>query len=221
MKHRKIDYRKIPRLSKTIFSATVFLARNLWMAKDIPVFSKGEFKDVEFHPCTKELVPYIVKLYKEFHSGKKLDAAKENTLKLVGHKLCLVVKDKKTQRIAGYSLYYFNHRDIKEATVHEGDTALLQEYRGRGIGTAQRLHALRHFARCPFIKGVSSRVSLNNLASLKSNQNLGFREQERYFDKNMGEERAYLVCELSQYRKNPTTQELGVRTIMEERIPKK
>lgn len=197
-----------------------FLARNLWMAKDIPTISKGEFKDVEFLPCTSDLVPHVANLYEEFHPGKKLGPAKKNTLRLAGHKLCLVVRDKKTNQIVGYSLYYFNRRDIKESTVHEGDTALLQEYRGRGIGTAQRLHSLRHFARCPFINGVSSRVSLNNLASLKSNQKLGFEEQERYFDKHRGEERVYLVCELSRYRKHPTTQESADNNVKEERISK-
>jgi len=213
-------FKRAMRLPKLLLSTMTFLARNLWMAKDIPSISRGEFNDVEFHPCTGDLVPHVANLYEEFHPGKKLGPAKKNTLRLAGHKPCLVVKGKKSQRIVGYSLYYFNHRDIKESTVHEGDTGLLQEYRGKGIGTAQRLHALRHFARCTFINGVSSRVSLSNLASLKSNQNLGFKEKERYFDEKRGEERVYLVCELSQYRQDPTTQAPVDSTVMEERISK-
>ena len=139
-------------------------------------------------------------LYQKFHDGKKLGLNKNLILRLAGEKLCLVVTDQRTHEVVGYSLYYFNARDIKEGTVHEGDTYLLPEYRGQGIGTAQRRHALYHFARCPFLKGVSSRVSLNNHVSLKSNENLGFKPIERYFDRSMNEERVYMVCSLAAYR---------------------
>lgn len=188
-------------------STMTFLARNLWMAKDIPVISKGEFKDVEFLPCTSDLVPHVANLYEEFHPGKKLGLAKKNTLRLAGHKLCLVVRDKKTNQIVGYSLYYFNRRDIKEATIHEGDISLHSDYRGKGIGTAQRLHVLRHFARCPSIKGLSSRIDLDNQASLRSGQKVGYKIKECYFDQIRGKERAYLICDLAPYRECNTNEE--------------
>lgn len=199
-----MDFRKIFRLPKSIFLTALFITRNIWEARHIPVISKGIYNDVEFCPCTKDFAGLITRLYPEFHQGGGLGAGKRVLLTFVGEKLCLVVRDAKTQKIVGYSLYYLNKRDCQEGTVHEGDTEIVLEYRGRGIGTAQRLHALKHFARCSSIKGVSSRVSLNNLASLKSNLNLGFKELERYFDPVMGEERVYLVCDLSNYRRSRT-----------------
>jgi len=212
--------RRCLRIFKSIYLILTFLIRNLWQAKTIPVIPKGKAEDVEFLPCTKDLAPCMVSLYPEFHQGNELGIAKRAMLPLAGKKLCLVVEDAIDKRVVGYSLYYFNHRDVKEKTVHEGDTGILPEYQGRGIGTALRLHALRHFARSQTINGVSSRVSLNNLASLKSNINLGFKEQERYYDPVMEEERVYLVCDLSPYRQNPTAQEIAIPNVKGERITK-
>ena len=153
---------RLIRLPKSILSISIFLARNLWQARKIPVIDKGTYDDVEFLPCTKDLVSNVSKLYAQFHEGIKLGLDKKTLYSLAGEKLCLVVRDKKTNQIVGYSLYYFNRRDIKEATIHGGDISLHSDYRGKGIGTAQRLHILRHFARCPSIKGLSSRINLDN-----------------------------------------------------------
>ncbi len=192
--------RKVWRLPKAGVATILFLFRNIHKSISIPRIKNSRFGDVEFCLCTKDMITSVIQLNTVFHDGNSLALAKRFLIRVLGKRLCLVVKDQKTRKIVGYSLYYFNYRDIKESTVHEGDTGLLPEYRRRGIGTAQRLHALQHFARCPFIQGVSSRVSLNNLASLKSNLNLGFEEKERYYDQTMGEERVYLVCDLAPYR---------------------
>lgn len=161
---------------------------------------RSDYRSFYFSACSFRTVSSVMDLYEKFHEGKKLGLIKSLLLRLAGEKLCLVVIDQQTHEIVGYSLFYFNARDSKEGTVHEGDTYLLPEYRGQGIGTAQRRHALYHFARCPFLKGVSSRVSLKNHASLKSNENLGFKRIERYFDRSMNEERVYMVCDLAPYR---------------------
>ncbi len=191
---------KIARASFLVPDTTLFLYRNLHMAYGISKIPRRDYKSICFSTCTFRTVSSVMNLYQKFHDGKKLGLGKRLILRLAGEKLCLVVTDEQTHEIAGYSLYYFNDRDRKEGTVHEGDTYLLPEYRGQGIGTAQRRHALYHFARCPFLKGVSSRVSLNNQASLKSNENLGFKPIERYFDRSMNEERVYMICSLAPYR---------------------
>lgn len=191
---------RLIRLPKSILSISIFLARNLWQARKIPVIDKGTYDDVEFLPCTKDLVSNVSKLYAQFHEGIKLGLDKKMLYSLAGEKLCLVVRDKKTNQIVGYPLYYFNRRDIKEATIHGGDISLHSDYRGKGIGTAQRVHALRHFARCPFIKALSFRIDLDNQASLKSGEKVGYRVKECYFDQSRGKKRAYLICDLTPYR---------------------
>lgn len=202
-----MSFLKIIKLPKALFKISIFLARNLWQARKISVIDKGTYDDVEFIPCTKDLVPYVSKLYAQFHEGQKLGIDKRALYGLVGDRLCLVVRDKKTNQIVGYSLSYFNRRDIKEATIHEGDISLHSDYRGKGIGTAQRLHVLRHFARCPSIKGLSSRIDLDNQASLRSGEKVGYKVQECYFDQSRGKERAYLICDLTPYRECNTNKE--------------
>ena len=202
-----MNFRKVLKFPKALFRITTFLARNLWQARKIPVINKGAYDDVEFIPCTKDLVPYVSKLYAQFHEGIELGLDKKMLYSLAGEKFCLVVRDKKTNQIVGYSLYYFNRRDIKEATIHGGGISLHSDYRGKGIGTAQRLHVLRHFARCPSIKGLSSRIDLDNQASLRSGQKVGYKIKECYFDQSRGKERAYLICDLAPYRECNTNEE--------------
>ena len=197
-----MSFRSIIRLPKTVFLTALFLARNIWKTRNIPVIPKKSLSQVEFLPCTKDFVPSVAQLYSEFHQGRNLGVAKKSLLKLAGKKLCLVVRDKETGKIVGFSLYYFNSRDLKEKTVHSGFIGLLPEYRGRGIGTERGLHALRHFGRSQSLRGISCRVSLNNTASLKSTNKVGFKEKERYYDPIMGEERVYLVCDLAPYRES-------------------
>lgn len=191
---------KIIRAPFSICRLFNFLYRNTASALKIPKIALSSFVSVNFESCSIDYINSVLSLYIRFHDGKEMDLSKRLVLYLAGEKLCLVVTDEQTREVVGYSLYYFNARDRKEGTIHEGDTYLLPEYRGKGIGTAQRRHALYHFARCPFLKGVSSRVSLNNRASFKSNENLGFKPIERYFDRSMNEERVYMVCDLAPYR---------------------
>jgi len=191
---------KIFRAPFSICRLIAFFYRNTVCALKIPRIEQFPFVSVTFEPCSVDHIQGVLSLYTRFHDGKEMDLSKRLVLYLAGEKLCLVVTDEQTHEIVGYSLYYFNARDRKEGTVHAGDTYLLPEYRGQGIGTAQRRHALYHFARCPFLKGISSRVSLNNHASLKSNENLGFKPIERYYDRSMNEERVYMVCSLAAYR---------------------
>ena len=67
---------------------------------------------------------------------------------------------------------------------------------GQGLGTAMRKHAISHFEQTG-LAGISSRVSLSNAPSLRSNERLGFHIVETYFDPEMAEERAYMIRSLS------------------------
>jgi RimJ/RimL family protein N-acetyltransferase len=95
--------------------------------------------------------------------------------------------------IVGMNLFYFNPRDFKEGTIHEGFIGVVPEFEGKGIATAMRKHAIAHFRRSG-LSGISTRISKNNNASLRSAEKLGFRPVEEYFDPAMQEDRYYLVC---------------------------
>jgi GNAT superfamily N-acetyltransferase len=95
-------------------------------------------------------------------------------------------------KIIGMELYYFNRRDIKENTIHQGFRGILPMWQGKGIGTLLTGHAVNYFKNNR-LDGILSRVSLSNLASLQSNMKFCFRPIGDYFDKEMRESRYYLI----------------------------
>lgn len=196
-----MNIKRTLRIPKLLFVAVIFLGRNLKATICMHKIPKAIYKNIEFIPCTKQHVSSINKLYMDYNCGKPLGMAKKALLRLAGDKLCVVSREITTQKLIGMSLYYFNKRDIKESTVHEGYTLVIPSFCGKGIGTAQRLHGLQHFSENSQLRGMTSRISLNNISSLKSNFNLGFKKIERYYDSNLQEERYYLFCDLDIYRK--------------------
>jgi RimJ/RimL family protein N-acetyltransferase len=132
-------------------------------------------------------------IYSLFNNKNKIGIAKYAVYLLFSKKVVFIAKDVSMHKIIGTELYYFNSRDIKENTIHQGFRGVLPAWQGKGIGTSITRHAVNHFKNSR-IDGISSRVSLNNLASLRSNMKLGFRPVEEYFDKSMQEKRYYLIC---------------------------
>lgn len=99
------------------------------------------------------------------------------------------------KKIVGMDMYYLNRRDFNEGTVHEGFIGVIPESEGQGIATQMRIQAIEHFRSAGF-KGISTRISKNNLGSLISAKKLGFEPVEEYFDSIMSEDRYYLIFNL-------------------------
>ncbi|MEN3295667.1 MAG: L-amino acid N-acyltransferase [Burkholderiales bacterium] len=177
-----------------VYSALVFLVRNLCCAKEIAPFTSARFGAISVEPLSKAYLAAADNLYAEMNRGARLRLMKV-LLSVLGSRFCLLARRTDSNELVGMAIYYFNARDRKEGTVHEGYIGLREAERNLGLGTFIRRHALKNFARSG-LEGVSSRISVNNLASLKSNTNLGFVPVETYLDPSTGEERHYLVCEL-------------------------
>lgn len=96
---------------------------------------------------------------------------------------------------AGADLFYFNERDLSEGTVHEGLIFVTETFRGRGLGSAMRQHALHHFA-TQGLRGMSTRIRQSNVGSLRSAQGLGFKVAERAPLPNDSDVSLYLVSPL-------------------------
>lgn len=128
-------------------------------------------------------------------SGRAFPHIQKLLLKLFSNKNLIVAIDESNNKIIALNLYYMNHRDFDENSIHEGYIGVLPEYQGQGIATKMRKHAKAHFQAAGFL-GISSRVSKNNLASLHSAERSGFKIVEQYFDINTKEERYYLICNL-------------------------
>lgn len=178
---------------------SIFIMRNVLCGIKMPEFQKFEFDKLTIEPCRNEYLEETFSLYKDLHNGTDLSRRNKLLLYLVGNKFCYIVKS--GNKIVGLGLYYFNKKDIKENTIHEGYIGLKKEYRGKGIGTAARKNALYHFSEVKSIMGVSSRVDLDNEASYWGNVKLGFEIKEKYFDTSLNKVRVYLVCDLKEYRR--------------------
>lgn len=129
----------------------------------------------------------------------KLPASIKIILKGCSEKSIIIAEKKLKDRflIVGMDMYYLNPRDFKENTIHEGFIGVMPEYEGQGIATKMRILAKQHFRDVGF-RGISSRISKNNLGSLNSAKKLGFEPVEEYFDSLMNEDRYYLICNLKE-----------------------
>lgn len=184
---------------KSAFNLIPFLGRNIFYSFKLSKFEKIELENYKIEPLKRKNLKETLKLYKNLNDGKRLSLDRRLMLTFAGSKFCYILVSEKGE-VFGLGLYYFNKKDILEKTIHEGYVGLKAGYRGMGIGTKARRYALQHFAQFRFLNGVSSRVSLNNLPSLKGNIKLGFEIKEQYWDEKMKEERVYLVCSLDKYR---------------------
>ena len=118
---------------------------------------------------------------------------------LIGERILLlaVKNDQITSQIVAINLFYLNRRDKIENTIHEGFIGVTHEAAGQGIATQMRKLAKAHFTSLG-IKGISTRISLNNSASLRSAQEIGFEPVEQYRDPQTLEERYYMICKLEE-----------------------
>ncbi|UYO99168.1 GNAT family N-acetyltransferase [Oceanotoga sp. DSM 15011] len=160
---------------KIIISIINFLFINLFSGIKLSKFKIFNFENYCIKPLDKNNFWKILTLYQDNNLGLRLNLDKKILYKFLGKKYCYIIIDKRNNTFVGMGMYYFNRKDIKEKTIHEGYIGLKKEYREKGLGTISRKYALEHFSKLKFLKGVSSRVSLDNIPSLKGNLKLGFK----------------------------------------------
>ncbi|RTR05034.1 GNAT family N-acetyltransferase [Halomonas nitroreducens] len=136
----------------------------------------------------------VLALYADFHRGRRPDWLKRALCRFAGDRLVLVavLEEQAGPRVVGMDLFYATPRDRREGTIHEGFIGVHPEVAGRGVATALRGAAIAHFAAQGY-RGISTRISLDNPASLASAARQGFMPRERYRDPATGCERQYLV----------------------------
>lgn len=144
-------------------------------------------------PCKGEALRIIGSIYSKLSEGDMLSLRNRLLFFFCGGKLVFVLYDKSSRKVIGTEFYYFNKRDIRESTIHQGFRGVLPEFQGKGLGTALTQYAYDVFSKTS-LQGMSTRVSCNNMPSLISNQKIGFEPVEKYFDAEMNEDRYYMVC---------------------------
>ena len=180
-------------------SGIAFFVRNLWCGQRLETFPSARFGSFAVEPFHWKNSAEVERTYAALTGGKHLGVQTKAILRVIGSRLCVIARDEKKKEVVGVLIFYFNARDRREGTVHEAYIGLREPVRGAGLGSFMRHHALAHFARLG-LAGASSRISVNNLPSLRANQKLGFIPVETYFDNARKEERHYLVCDLTRYR---------------------
>lgn len=138
----------------------------------------------------------ITSLYRSLTSStsEKTPISRRLLFRILGSRTIFVASI--GDQIVGFSMYYFNWRDIKQKTIHAGFTGVAKNMQGKGIGTHLRRAAIAHFSNGT-LTGISSRISKTNKASLTSSLKLGFQPVEEYYDPRLKEERYYLICPLA------------------------
>lgn len=196
------------RIPKSILWNSAFLARNFYHARKLPVFQPVRILDrYEIVPCGRGLIEEVARLSAILTHAGRINFTKKILLRYYGEKLCFVLIDTAEKKAIGYTLYYFNRKDIIARTIHVGYSGIAANYRNHGIGSSFRITILKHFAQTPDLDGVSTRISLSNVPSLRINLKNGYEIKEQYFDKQMNEERVYMVCDLNIYRAAEKTKE--------------
>jgi RimJ/RimL family protein N-acetyltransferase len=187
-------FRKAYRSLKRKYNDVLFFARNIYGSfplKQIPETDIDE--QISICGSSRKELREALHIYSFFNNKNRIDISKYIIYFLISKKMIFIAKDISVDKIVGMELYYFNSRDIRENTIHQGFRGILPAWQGKGIGTSITSHAINHFKNSR-LDGISSRVSLNNPASLHSNMKLGFGPVEEYFDENMQEKRYYLIC---------------------------
>jgi RimJ/RimL family protein N-acetyltransferase len=186
--------KKIYRFLKRRCSDALFIVRNIYgslLLKRIP--EKGIDKKIVVCGASIKELKEALCIYSFYNNQNKIGISHYIVYFFISRKMVFIVRDISVNHIIGIELYYFNQRDLWEKTIHQGFRGILPLWQGRGIGTSLTGYAVNHFKNNK-IDGISSRVSLSNHASLRSNMKLGFRPVEEYFDEDMHENRYYLIC---------------------------
>lgn len=174
-----------------------FLLQNLIHAIKIKPFPGITANGLTFRGYQKEDVKQIAEIYAALNKGANFVGPRKWLYSLIGSRLMLVAVSSGDSGdvLVGMNMYYFNPRDVREKTIHEGFIGVVPEMNGRGIATTMRLHAKQHFARTG-LDGISTRISLANTSSLTSAEKVGFVPIEKYTDVHSGELRYYMISKL-------------------------
>lgn len=181
---------KIKRLINSFF----FILGNISYKNRLKEIENYDFKSYFITGLDRTRYRDFLSFYKHLND-KELDYQKKALYKYYGKRLCFVAIEKAANQIVGVEFYYFNRRDKSEDTIHQAFRGVHPTWCNKGVATSITQYAVKVFSNAG-LKGLSSRVSVNNKASLLSNQKVGFKIKEKYYDKKLCQNRYYMVCDL-------------------------
>lgn len=179
----------------SIIDSIIFFVRNIIAAKKIANIKVEEDGVLLFRGYCSSDEKEIADIYKKLNSGSIFSRLQRALYRRIGQRFMLVAEERDQfgyVKVVGINMYYLNKRDVFENTIHEGFIGILPRAGGKGVATKMRKIAIKNFKSAGFL-GISTRISLNNTASLMSAKKIGFQVVEEYKDKTTGEHRFYMV----------------------------
>ena len=179
---------------KSRLNALLFFVWNLIVLRKIVEIKPVEIDGLVFRGYSKSDANSVSNIYRQLNDGAVFSWVQRALYSRVGGRCFFVVEQKchdGTSIVCGVNMYYLNSRDIQDNTIHEGFIGVTPKARGRGIATKMRQMAVFHF-RSAGLSGISTRISLDNTASLVSARKNGFRVVDEYEDSSTGEQRYYM-----------------------------
>jgi len=176
----------------------IFLTKSSFKVVSLPSFLEEVNGGLKIRGANSDEINEVDDVYEKLNS-QRLSSFQRFQFKVHSKKTIIVVEQdvEGVKKLVGINIYYLNPRDFSDGTIHEGFIGVMPESEGQGIATQMRNLAKEHF-RNAGIKGISTRISKNNLGSLNSAKKLGFEPVEEYFDTVMNEDRYYLICNLKE-----------------------
>jgi len=182
---------------KTLLSF-IFLTKSSIKISSLPLFLESNSNGLKIRGANSNELNEVNRIYEKLNF-QSLSKYQRIQFKIHSKKTVIVAEqyiDGK-KKLVGMNMYYLNPRDFSDDTIHEGFIGVMPESEGQGIATQMRILAKEHFRDAGF-RGISTRISKNNLGSLNSAKKLGFEPVEAYFDTVMNEDRYYLICNLKE-----------------------
>ena len=164
----------------------------------LPDFLESKNNGLVIRGANSDDIDEINKIYEKLNF-QSLSKSQRTQFKIHSKKNVIVAEQyiDSIKKLVGMNMYYINPRDFSDGTIHEGFIGVMPESERQGIATRMRKLAKEHFRDAGF-RGISTRISKNNLGSINSAKKLGFEPVEEYFDTRMNEDRYYLICNLKE-----------------------
>ena len=179
--------------TKKLWLSVLHVVRNLFYITQLNNIDKINYDNIVISGVSRKELKDIYAVYARIYNNKYPKIQSRIVYFFLSQKCVFSAKEKTTGKIIGIMLFYKTKRDVIENTIHIGFTGILPEFQGQKIGTKITVHSVNHFKKSN-LNGISTRISLNNLPSLKTYMGLGFKPVDKYFDKKINEERYYLIC---------------------------
>jgi|LakMenEpi03Aug12_release.lakeMendotaPanAssembly.Ray.scaffolds.fasta_scaffold468686_1 GNAT superfamily N-acetyltransferase len=172
-----------------------FLARNIWLSRSLDSIPPLTSDRLRLQGVCRARLPSLDALFASAPRDVRPTRDLRSLYESHGNRLALIAESCSDAgwEVAAADLYYFNERDGKESTIHEGLLFVREPFRSLGISNAMRRHALAHFGQ-QGICGISTRIRQSNTRSLRSAEACGFRIVESRFLPDLSDIEHYMIA---------------------------